>query len=83
MKRLLGFLVVALLPSFVVAQSIPTATVTGKVTSDQSPLPGVTVTVTSPNLQGARTAVTSAAGDYLVPFLPPGEYTVAFELEGM
>ncbi|MGZ5475457.1 MAG: TonB-dependent receptor [Thermoanaerobaculia bacterium] len=83
MKRLLGFLVVALLPSFVVAQSIPTATVTGKVTSEQSPLPGVTVTVTSPNLQGARTAVTSAAGDYLVPFLPPGEYTVAFELEGM
>ena len=83
MKRFLGFLVVAFLPSFVVAQSIPTATVTGKVTSEQSPLPGVTVTVTSPSLQGARTAVTSAAGDYLVPFLPPGEYTVAFELEGM
>ncbi len=43
-------------------------------------LPGVTVIATSPNLQGARTAVTSENGDYLIPVLPPGVYRVSFEL---
>jgi len=65
------------------AQSIPTATLTGKVTLEGLPVPGVTISLTSPNLQGTRTVVTTGAGDYLVPFLPPGEYTVVFELQGM
>jgi len=42
----------------------------------------VTVTVASPALQGVRTAVTSANGEFLLPFLPPGEYTVTCELQG-
>lgn len=46
------------------------------------PLPGVTVTVEGPNLQGPRSAVTSANGDYIVPLLPSGSYTVTFELSG-
>ncbi|HSP15409.1 MAG TPA: carboxypeptidase regulatory-like domain-containing protein [Thermoanaerobaculia bacterium] len=84
MRRLsLISFVAFLVCSSLFAQSIPTATITGKVIADGSGLPGVTVTVQSPNLQGARTAVTSAAGDYLIPFLPPGDYTVIFELEGM
>ncbi len=84
MARLLRltFLVV-LIASSAFAQSIPTATLTGKVTADDAALPGVTVTVKSPQLQGSRTAVTSGAGDYILPFLPPGDYTVTFELEGM
>ena len=65
------------------AQSSPSGTLTGKVTSQDTPIPGVTVTLTSPNLQGTRTAITSAAGDYLFPNLPPGRYTVTFDLEGM
>ncbi|HEV8660607.1 MAG TPA: TonB-dependent receptor [Thermoanaerobaculia bacterium] len=65
------------------AQSIPTATITGKVTTGSAGLPGVTVSVRSPNLQGIRTAVSTGAGDYIVPLLPPGDYTVTFELEGM
>jgi Carboxypeptidase regulatory-like domain/TonB dependent receptor/TonB-dependent Receptor Plug Domain len=64
-------------------QSIPTATITGKVTADGAPIPGVTISVTSPNLQGTRTAETSTAGDYSLPLLPPGQYDVRFELEGM
>ena len=65
------------------AQGDPTGTIEGKVSDpDNLALPGVTVTATSPVLQGARTAVTSAAGDYILPFLPAGEYTVTFELEG-
>lgn len=84
MRRLPGLVSIAfLIPCALFAQSIPTATISGKVTADKAPLPGVTVSVKSPNLQGTRTAVTSEAGDYLLPFLPPGNYTVTFALEGM
>lgn len=69
--------------SALLAQTIPTATLSGIVTSDGTPLPGVTVTVSSPNLQGTRTTVTSDSGAYHVPLLPPGNYTARFELSGM
>jgi len=65
------------------AQHSPTATLTGKVMTEGITLPGVTVTVASPSLQGTRSTVTSEAGDYKIPFLPPGEYTVTYELAGM
>jgi outer membrane receptor for ferrienterochelin and colicin len=66
----------------VLSQGLPTGTLSGRVTAaDGSALPGVLVTVTSPSLQGARTATTSENGDYNVPLLPPGEYNVTFELE--
>lgn len=66
-----------------VAQTTPTSTLTGKVVDPEGlVLPGVTVTVASPALQGSRQTVTSANGDYIVPFLPAGDYTVKFELEG-
>ena len=82
-KRFVVFLITLTIASFAMAQSVPLSTLTGKVTADKAPLPGVTVTVTSPSLQGARTVVTSNAGDYLIPFLPPGDYKVTFELAGM
>ena len=70
-----------LVPVAVFAQT--TGTVEGAVT-DQSnaPLPGVTVELASPNLQGTRTAVTSADGRYRFPSVPPGPYTVTAELAG-
>lgn len=45
-------------------------------------LPGVTVTVTSPTLQGPRTTVTDGNGVYVLRGLPPGQYEVSFELQG-
>jgi outer membrane receptor protein involved in Fe transport len=69
------------LPAF--TQGNPNGKLSGRVTSGDQPLPGVTVTVTSPNLQGTRSAVTSATGDYLFPSLPPGEYDVTFEAQGL
>ena len=45
-------------------------------------LPGVTVTVSSPALIQPQVQVTSAAGDYRFLALPPGVYTVNFELTG-
>ncbi|HVT17428.1 MAG TPA: TonB-dependent receptor [Thermoanaerobaculia bacterium] len=63
-------------------QAIPSGTLSGKVTADKRPLPGVTVSVTSPALQGTRTVVTNGNGDYILALLPPGLYKVSFEIEG-
>lgn len=45
-------------------------------------LPGVTVEAKSPALQGTRTAVSEVDGDYRFVLLPPGEYSVRFNLSG-
>ncbi len=67
----------------VLSQGLPTGVLSGRVTAaDGSALPGVLVTVSSPSLQGARTATSSENGDYNIPLLPPGEYNVTFEIEG-
>lgn len=60
-----------------------TGALTGTATTQGSPLPGVTVTISSPALQGTRTTVTSDNGDYSFPALPPGRYNVSFSLDGM
>ena len=71
------------LPSLVAAQGVQTGTVRGVVRDEQSlPVPGVTVTATSPALQGPRTVVTDNTGSFVFPSLPPGSYTVTFELPG-
>src|SRR4051812_39442496 len=63
------------------AQGNPTGTIRGHVTDPGAlPLPGVTVTVASATLQGTRKTTTSAGGDFIVPFLPAGDYTVRFDL---
>ena len=82
-KRFVVFLSMMALASIALAQSIPTATLMGRVTADGAALPGVTVTVTSPNLQGSRSTETTQTGEYLMALLPPGEYAVKFELSGM
>ena len=69
------------LASIATAQST-NGTISGRVLdSSGGALPGVTVTVESPNLQAARTAVTSGNGDYQFPLLPSGTYAVTFELQ--
>ena len=66
-KRLIlaAVLALALAPA-AFAQGNPTGTISGRVLSDAGPLPGVTVSATSPNLQGSRTAVTTDNGDYIL-----------------
>lgn len=77
--RLLLVLLFCAFPLF--AQT--TASLTGFVSSGDSPLANVTVIVRSPSLQGERTTVTSRNGAYLFPSLPPGEYRVRFVAEGL
>ncbi|MFZ5789054.1 MAG: TonB-dependent receptor, partial [Acidobacteriota bacterium] len=76
-------LLAALVLAAAAGAQVPTGTLTGTVVDNQqAPLPGVTITVSSPNMQGTRVAVTNENGDYLMKLLPPGEYRVVFELQG-
>jgi outer membrane receptor protein involved in Fe transport len=80
-RFILAALACALLVAPALAQN-PTGTLAGRVTDGSQPLPGVAVTLTSPSLQGTRSVVTEVGGDYIVKFLPPGDYKVTFALEG-
>lgn len=72
-------LVVVAVPAF--AQT--TGDVEGTVADSKgAPLPGVSVELKSPALQGARTTVTDASGRYRFPALPPGVYTATASLSG-
>jgi outer membrane receptor for ferrienterochelin and colicin len=64
------------------AQGLPTATLTGRVINEGLGLPGVSITATSPALQGVRTTVTGASGGYAFVSVPPGPYTISFALSG-
>src|SRR3954471_18946891 len=60
-----------------------TGSINGKVSdSSGGVLPGVTVNATSPSSMGVQTSVTDASGNYRFPALPPGTYTVSYELAG-
>ncbi|MEP7305302.1 MAG: TonB-dependent receptor [Acidobacteriota bacterium] len=83
LKAWLGSLPALFLAAGVGSGQTTTATVTGRVLDEQRfSLSGVTVNVESPNLQGIASTITSANGDYLVGLLPPGVYTLTFQLSG-
>src|SRR5919199_3124322 len=71
-------LCMALFTSGAMAQTATTGTIEGTVVdTNGAAVPGVTVTVTSPNLITPQTATTNEEGRYRVLNLPPGRYTVA------
>jgi hypothetical protein len=83
MKRWLSVLVVGfsvLLPSIVEAQ----ATLAGVVRDTSGAiLPGVTVEASGPALiEKVRSAASDGSGQYRIPDLPPGTYSVTFSLTG-
>jgi carboxypeptidase family protein len=60
-----------------------TSAVTGTVTDSSSGiLPGVTVDISGPSLTGLQTAVTDEEGVYRFVGVPPGVYTLIYELPG-
>src|SRR3990170_1336844 len=77
-------MVLTLVPAVAGAQGVQTGTLAGTVKStDGLSIPDAAVVVTSPALQGERTAVTDVNGVYSLPSLPPGTYTVRFAKEGL
>ena len=85
-QLLLAVLAMCLVTSSVFAQgggASSTGSINGKVSdSSGAVLPGVTVNATSPSAMGVQNTVTDAAGNYRFPALPPGTYTLTFELAG-
>lgn len=85
LARLFPLLLICLLApaATAVGQGVQTATLTGLLTSeDGAPLPGVTVTTSSPALQMPRATVTDINGIYAIGALPSGSYGVTFTLDG-
>src|SRR5215469_10039785 len=61
-----------------------TGTIEGTVTDQNGgALPGVTVEISSPNLQGTRVATTGNDGRFRFASVPPGTYKVTSNLSGM
>ncbi|MBE3135705.1 MAG: TonB-dependent receptor, partial [Acidobacteria bacterium] len=83
--RVFGFVIVlsliGCLPAFT---QVPTGAIEGVVKDESGGvLPGVTVEVRSPALiEGTRTMVTEASGNYRFLRLPVGTYVIKFSLEG-
>ena len=83
--------ILLLLPALLIAVAAPTfaqgeqsGALRGRLTtSDGVALPGATIAVVSPALQGGRSTVSDVNGVYTLPGLPPGEYTVRFEMTGL
>ena len=75
-----GLVLLALALAPRAAHAAVTGSIEGVVTDQATgkKLAGVTVTVTSPALQGEQTEFTDADGHYIITELPPGEYLVRF-----
>ena len=64
------------------AQTSQTGSISGTIMYNGEGLPGVTIQISSPASQGDKVVISQSNGDFISPFLPPGEYTVTFSLEG-
>ncbi|HEV3059556.1 MAG TPA: carboxypeptidase regulatory-like domain-containing protein [Vicinamibacterales bacterium] len=63
--------------------SATTGAINGKVTDTTGAiLPGVTISISSPSMQGTRTDITREDGAYRFSAIPPGDYTITYELSG-
>src|SRR5690242_18654140 len=79
----LALTLLAALPASAQVVTSSTGAINGVVTdTSKAVLPGVTVVAASPNMMGTRETVTDDQGRYQFAAIPPGEYTVTFELPG-
>ena len=63
--------------------SIETGEIVGKIIDEEnSPLPGVTITIKGPNLLKERITYSLKDGTFRFPLLPIGTYTLTYELPG-
>jgi len=80
---LIFFLILILVSGISFAQLKEMGTIQGKVVDEQGVvLPGASVTASSPNLMGTRSAIANESGQYRIPALPVGIYTIEVSLAG-
>jgi len=80
--KTLSILTVCVLVTLPLAAQNPTGTISGRVSYEGAALPGVTVIAAASSMQGSKTAITGASGDYIFRGLPPGDFTISFSLDG-
>ncbi len=80
---IIGFIFLLLLSADSIFAVETTASIIGKVTDDSGAvLPGAVVTATATATNVSRSATTDEAGNYRIPLLQPGTYTLQVELSG-
>src|SRR6266542_6034874 len=80
---LVAFIAMTSGPVFAQTVGATTGAINGKVSdATGGVMPGVTITIGSPSMQGVRTVVTDEEGAYRFPAIPPGEYKITYELAG-
>jgi hypothetical protein len=83
MGKLVSAAALGLVLSFSLLAQEYRGSINGTVTDPSgAPVPGVTVTVTSVERNVSYSSVSGEGGNYLVPFLQPGNYRVTAELPG-
>jgi hypothetical protein len=81
--KLIGFLAALLWATFATNAHAQNAQITGAVKdSSGAVIPGATVTARNVDTGFLRSAVTDGQGEYRLPSLPPGRYSVSTELTG-
>ncbi len=77
-----GFIATLVFVSLVTAQGVR-ATVVGRVTDDTGAVvPGAKITITNVGTNDSRSVIVNDSGEYAVPQLAPGQYTVTAEYAG-
>ncbi len=66
----------------IIAQKIATVKGSVKSASSKAPLIEAVITLSSPALEGSKIALTDSTGNYKITGLPPGVYSITFEMEG-
>lgn len=80
---ILLFICLVLVPFLTAQVTRQTGVIRGVITDNENnPIPGMTVSTTSPALMGVVSGITSSDGVYRLPSLPPGTYTIIAELKG-
>jgi len=78
---LIGLVMLCASVAVAAAQGVQTGTIRGVIRDDQGlAVPGVTITATSPAVQGPRVATSDQTGAYTLVNLPPGTYSIKYEL---
>lgn len=81
--RIVGLFAIALIAAVPALAQVQTGSILVKATDEKGGfLPGVTITIASPVLVTPGTGATDVGGAYRLPGLPPGTYSIKFELAG-
>ncbi len=81
-RRFLVFILALCISVPMLAQSSTSGSIAGTVSDGTGPVPGVTVELLSPAIQGTKVATTDSSGEFRFSLLNPGVYQLTASLSG-